>query len=147
LSSEPQRSLQIRPPSVRVADTAASGLGVFAARDFEPGEIVEVAPVLLLPDGQSGLPERLRRRTYAWGVLSGAGGGVEAVVWGYGSLYNHANPACMSYSADVERTCIVYRAERAIRAGEELTINYECQGGGIASDGDGWQTRHGIHLA
>jgi hypothetical protein len=135
-----------RPPDVYVADTRSMGRGVFAARAFRAGEIVEEAPVLVLHSGQDSLPMLLRQRTFSWGELAGADDGSEALVWGYGSLYNHANPANLEFAAQPESGTMVYRAARDVAADEELTINYESTGGGAVASGDRWARRHGIEL-
>lgn len=135
-----------RPPEVYIDDTATKGRGVFAARAFRAGEVIEAAPVLVLRAGQDALPMVLRQRTFAWGSLSGAGDGSEAIVWGYGSLYNHASPSNLEFAADPATLTMVYRAVRDIAAGDELTINYESDAGGATSSGDRWSQRHGIQL-
>jgi hypothetical protein len=136
---------KIEPGVIHVAETGTEiGLGVFAGRSFEPGEVVEVAPALLLPDGHDGLPQLLKTRTFNWGRLTELNNGCEAVVWGYGSLYNHANPANMSYAADVDRSALVFTAARAIEAGDQLTINYNGVGGAPDSGDTNWFLRHGI---
>lgn len=137
--------LRITPPDVYVADTGtAKGRGVFAARNFRSGEVIELAPVLVLPNGRKGLPQNLLQRTFCWAILAGSGGDAEAVVWGYGSLYNHANPANMSYRGDMEERIIRYVAARDITRDEELTINYSGGGGAPVSDDNSWFERHQI---
>lgn len=64
--------------------------------------------------------------------------GVFAVALGYGSLYNHANPANLRYSADLDGEALRFVAARAIRSGEELTINYNDAGGDVVSSDDNW---------
>jgi SET domain-containing protein len=135
-----------RPPDVYVADTGTMGLGVFAARAFRAGELVEEAPVLVLRSGQDALPMLLRQRTFSWGELTGTRDGSEAIVWGYGSLYNHASPSSLEFAARPETGTMVYRAARDIAADEELTLNYEGDGGSSTATGDRWARRHGIEL-
>ena len=45
---------RIHPPDVYVADTlTGKGRGVFAGRDFREAEVVEVAPVIVIENGDN----------------------------------------------------------------------------------------------
>jgi hypothetical protein len=59
-------------------------------------------------------------------------------------MYNHANPANMSYQADPVALTLVFTAARDINRGEELTINYNARGGGPVWHDDNWFEREGI---
>ena len=48
----------------------------------------------------------------------------DAVVLGYGSLMNHDYSANTSYTRNLEHNTITFRCVKAVRRGEELTINY-----------------------
>jgi hypothetical protein len=49
----------------------------------------------------------------------------QAVALGLGSLFNHSTlDQNVGWNRDVKAQCIVYRALRDIKAGEELCINY-----------------------
>ena len=49
----------------------------------------------------------------------------QAVALGLGSLFNHSSlQQNLGWSRDLTGQCIVYKALRDIRAGEELCINY-----------------------
>lgn len=49
----------------------------------------------------------------------------QAVALGLGSLFNHSSlQQNVGWSRDVNGQCIVYKALRDIKAGEELCINY-----------------------
>jgi hypothetical protein len=99
-----------------LADTGnVKGLGVFAARDLEPGEAVEIAPVVRI-----------------------------ASALGYGGMYSHANPANLRFAACMDDTAISFVAVRAIASGEELTINYTGAGGDPESDSDNGFRSFGI---
>lgn len=120
-----------------VRDTGtARGRGVYAARDIEQGEIVEVCPVLFVASRFDDLPMELKRAVFAWGPLTGTEGNVIAL--GYGGIYNHANPANLRYDGDAESGCLVFCAAVAIATGTEMTINFNCLGGGNVSDQDTW---------
>jgi len=108
---------------VYVGSTEKRGRGVFARRDISVGELIEVCPVIAMDetDGQ-----RLLDRTglfnyyFAWGRHEESA----AVALGYGSLYNHSYHANADHVRDVAGGEIRIYACRAIRGGEEITINY-----------------------
>ena len=138
---------RIHPPDVYVADTrTARGRGVFAGRAFRKGEVVEVAPVIVLENREVELIGNTVLRTYDfdWRVLAGTGHPATAIAGGYGSLYNHSNPANLRYRADPDTPALVFTAVRAIECGEELTINYNARGGGAAWHDDNWFEQEGV---
>lgn len=138
--------MQIEPPRVYVRDTGtAKGLGVFAARPFAVGEVVEECPVLLFKKPYEVLHKELKNYVFHWPVPEGAAA-TQALALGYGSLYNHANPSNLRYETDRERRVMRYVAVREIAAGEELTINYNADDGAPVSDDEWWFEEKGIKL-
>ncbi len=136
--------LKIGAAPVWVQDTGTPrGRGVFAARNFAVGEVVEHAPVLVLDCSHYDLPPLLQKYTFSWKGLTGVHEG-QAIALGYGGLYNHASPANLRYQADSENQCILFVAECPIQAGEELTINYNGVGGSAYSENDRWFTAHAV---
>ncbi|HUF32685.1 MAG TPA: SET domain-containing protein [Acidimicrobiales bacterium] len=103
-----------------VAPSGIQGNGVFAARAFETGDLVERAPVLVCPAPQ----ESLLEETDLWGFYFDWGGGAVAIALGFGSLYNHAWRANCRYEHDVELGIVDFYAVRPITPGEEVTVNY-----------------------
>ena len=136
----------IEPAALVIRDTGtAKGKGVFAQRAFRAGEVVEAAPVLVLKCDFDDLPELLKTYVFDWATLAGVPGS-HAVALGFGSMYNHDNPATMCYTADARAGVMRYVAARDIAAGEELTINYNAEGGVHECDDDNWFERNDIAL-
>jgi SET domain len=136
----------VPPQGLYVADTGtAKGRGVFAARAFEDGELVEAAPVIVCEGRVQTLPSAIRELLFDWRTLGGADriGGAHGLVLGYGSLYNHDNPANLRYEADPREPVLRFVATRRIAPGEELTINYHEAGGTDASAQNPWFARRG----
>ena len=52
-----------------------------------------------------------------------------ALALGYGSLYNSANPSNMRFEADASQLALRFIANQDIDVDEELTINYDGEGG------------------
>lgn len=104
-----------------VADSALGGRGVFAAVAIAAGDVVEVAPVIVVPASEVESLEAspLRDHWYGW-----TDDGDAAVAFGHASFYNHAtDPTCLYEAHDV-LDALVVRTRRDVAAGEELTIDY-----------------------
>ena len=138
--------LALKPPSVYVKDTGtAKGRGVFAARPFGAGETVEECPVILLRKPYAALHKELKTVVFHWPVPEGARA-TQALALGYGSLYNHANPSNLRYERDAGALLMRFVAVREITTDEELTINYNADGGAPVSDDEWWFDEKGIKL-
>jgi SET domain-containing protein len=107
---------------IEIREVAGKGRGVFARRDFKRGELVEAAPVIVIPDEEVDLIEKtaLADYYYKWGNSH------FALVLGYGSLYNFSATPNLSFKPDLESKVMLYRARKSIRKEQELTINYLC---------------------
>lgn len=134
----------IAPPLVVVKETGTpKGRGVFAGRDYRVGDLIEESPVVFIEAPFDELPSAMRTIVFNWGALSGSRPG-HALALGYGSLYNHDNPANMRYAADPHRRLLRFVAARDIGRGEELTINYNAVGGGAEWRDDNWFERMAV---
>ena len=91
-----------------------------ASRDIKKGEIIESCPVILVPMAEYDHLESsiLRNYEFDWNEE------FEAVVLGYGSLFNHSFDANVTFEPDEEKKVMNYIADRDIRKDEELFINY-----------------------
>lgn len=95
------------------------GRGVFAAENIKKGEVIEMAPILVL--------EFSDFVDTKWNLL------FEYYFWlddfvvlalGYGSMYNHSeNPNC-EYKIDKENETITFAALKDIQKDEEILFNY-----------------------
>jgi hypothetical protein len=134
----------IFPVEAVVKDTESlKGRGVFANKAFIAGELVETCPVIVLYQSFELLAPKIQKVVYNWGSLAKTGQ-CTALVLGYGSLYNHNNPANMRYEADVENETLNYFAVSDIADGEELTVNYNNTNGQPESDDDVWFDSRGV---
>jgi SET domain-containing protein len=138
--------MALRPPSVYVKDTGTPrGRGVFAGRAFGAGEVVEECPVVLLRKTYEGLHKELKTMVFYWDQPEGSAS-TQALALGYGTLYNHSNPANLRYVTDRDDLLIRLIAVRDIHPDEELTINYNADGGAAASEDEWWFEEKGIEL-
>ena len=125
-----------------VAEAGAHGRGVFTDRAIPRGVTVEIAPVIAIPPSQvndlSGTA--LYDYWFAWGEDNHGA----AVATGFGSLYNHSFAANAVYYKDLTAGRLEFRAEQAIAAGEQVTIDYT---GGDATAVPLWfEPRTDVHV-
>ncbi len=106
--------------AVYVARSRIDGVGVFAARAFDAGDLLECCPVIVCPPPDEALVEQtsLRGLYFTWKDDA------IALALGFGSLYNHSWQPNAAYEHDYRRRLVVYRAVRPIAPGDEVTINY-----------------------
>ena len=108
--------------TIETRETPNRGRGVFACRDFAPGELIERTPVIVITpaDWPSVAPTVVADYVFNFGPEKDHA----AIALGLGSLYNHSYSPNARYLKDWERREIRFVAVQAIRAGEEITVNY-----------------------
>jgi uncharacterized protein len=114
--------MSLQQAAIYVAASELHGKGVFAARDIEAGEVIEVCPILLIPKAQL---IHIRQTVlddyyFDWGEA----GEWYALCLGYGSLYNHSYEPNAEYGMDFEAQTIDFYCLKNIEAGHEILINY-----------------------
>ena len=109
-------------PAIELRRTARRGRGVFACRAFKPDDLIEEAPVVLVAEAH----RRLLARTALKDYYFNWGNGWIAVAFGLGSFYNHADMPNAEFRCCPATETIRFTAARAIRAGEEIRIDYDC---------------------
>ncbi|MGH8290136.1 MAG: hypothetical protein ACREV7_14095 [Steroidobacteraceae bacterium] len=93
-----------------------------------------------------GLPKDFKRRTFDWSGLIAKRKGQLAFPLGYGSMYNHANPANLTYSGLRSTNVLMFVSVQTVEAGAEPTINYDERSGFNASAESSWAKPNGIEL-
>src|SRR5215217_6173041 len=127
-----------------IKDTGTpKGRGVFAGRKISVGEVVEVCPIVILQSGWPGLSPELERLVFDWGYLTQKEPAI-CLALGWGSMYNHGNPANIRYVAVADKLQLHLISARVIEIDEEFTINYQSPGGGIISTKNEWFQSNGI---
>lgn len=102
------------------------GRGVFALKNIKKGETIEVSPVVTVPatsiptDGEA--PDG-----YVLDWDPDTKGEEHCMPLGYIMMYNHNSTPNMRLENDMEEYTITAFALRDIKAGEELTWNYNCE--------------------
>jgi SET domain-containing protein len=107
---------------IRVGASKGKGRGVFALRQIAEGEVIEQAPVLVVPsrEWRHICQTVLYNYCFGWGADSEDA----ALALGFGSLYNHSYQPNAIYIKRHAEVMIDFVALRQIAPGEEITINY-----------------------
>lgn len=112
-------------PQIEMRFSELHGCGIFAARDFKEGELIEVSPCLTIDMNQ------ILMGTLGDYFFQGYAENVVEVALGFGSIYNHMDEPNVLYSRSKTsgapgpmRYSQQHTAARDIAAGEELFISY-----------------------
>lgn len=117
-----KRNLRMILPTLVIAPTSEKGRGVFTTADIEKGAIVEIAPVIVMTREERKLLDQTLLHDYIFEWGRDPKGCCMAL--GYIPVYNHSYRSNCEYEMDYEEELITVRAVRFIKAGEELSINY-----------------------
>lgn len=105
-----------------VGPTPGRGRGVFATAPIGKGEIIELAPVIVIPAEQWHHVEPTVLALYIFNF--GPEGEHAAIALGYGSLYNHSYAPNAEYKKCWEERLIHFTALQNIAESDEITVNY-----------------------
>ena len=97
------------------------GRGIFSKKKIQPNEIIEVSPIIKIPESQTNLIDKTKIHDYYFLMPDKSIG----VALGYGSLYNHSFSPNAKYEAD-ENNCeqLIFRCIKEINIGDEIRVNY-----------------------
>lgn len=118
--------MSLHIPSLYIAPSPDRGRGVFSGESLQPGDVIEICPVVVLPPED--LPaihgSQLHDYYFLWGELQDR----PAIALGYGSLYNHSESPNAEYEFDFEEQVITIYCLKPIHPGEEITFHYQPDG-------------------
>jgi SET domain-containing protein len=101
-------------PNIKIRESSKGGRGIFATRDYQKDEIIEVCPLIHQEDNFQGL-----MRDYLFTYKDNK----KAVAFGYCSMYNHDDNNNASWSI-INSEQMKITANREIKAGEEICVSY-----------------------
>ena len=107
---------------IHVRDAGSMGRGVFTSKPIKANTIIERSPVVVLSKSDRLELEKtlLNNYIFEWGPR----GTSCCVALGYISVYNHSFTSNCEYEMHFDEEVIAVKTMRAIKAGEELFINY-----------------------
>lgn len=105
-----------------IAEVKDKGRGVFTDKNIPDNIIVEISPVVVMTGEERQFLDQTRLHDYifVWGENQDQC----CMALGYIPLYNHAYQSNCEYFMDYKKATISIKTVRPIKAGEELTINY-----------------------
>ena len=108
--------------AVYVKNTGSRGRGVFTRTGLRKNTVIEIAPVIVMSKEDRGFLDRtlLHDYIFEWGRRQQEC----CMALGYVPLYNHSYESNCEYEMNFEKQLITVRTVRAVKAGEELFINY-----------------------
>lgn len=108
--------------SLFVAPSSLGGRGVFTTEDIKKGSIVEICPVIVLPETDRSHLDQTKLHDYyfIWGDADEQC----AIILGFGSIYNHSYQPNAEYNPDFPGKTLSFYALEKIKAGSEITVNY-----------------------
>ena len=111
-----------RIPTLYMAPSGIHGRGVFAGEEIMEGALIEICPVIVLPEAETKIIHGtvLHDYYFLWGDAQKE----SAIVLGFGSIYNHSYQPNAKYLLDYEQHTVDFYAIKNIGPGEEITINY-----------------------
>ena len=107
---------------IALGESHGKGRGVFAQRKIHRGEVIEEAPVVVMPATEIEHLDKTVLQDYYF--LWGENEDEAAVMFGLCSLCNHSYQPNAVFNLNPEKLTIEFVALREIDAGEEITTNY-----------------------
>ncbi|MFT3846940.1 MAG: SET domain-containing protein [Lacibacter sp.] len=108
-----------------IDQTESKGRGVFTNEKIEAGDIIEIAPVIVMTAEERILLDQTLLHDY---IFEWGGDKKQcAMALGWIPVYNHSYSSNSEYFMDFEEEAMFIKAVRDIEAGEEVTINYNGQ--------------------
>lgn len=112
----------MRLNSLFIAEVEGKGKAVFTNENIEANTIIEIAPVLVMSSDERTLLDQtlLHDYIFVWGAKQDQC----ALALGWISIYNHSYRSNSEYFMDFEENSMFIKTVIKIKAGEEITINY-----------------------
>lgn len=109
--------------SIYIAETENKGRGIFTRKAIKAETVVETSPVIVMSTAHRKLLDQTLLHDYIF-EWQPEGEEMCCMALGWVPLYNHAYESNCEYFMNYDDNTIYIQAVRDIKAGEELTINY-----------------------
>jgi uncharacterized protein len=107
---------------LQIAPILNKGNGIIALKNIAAHTVIELSPVIIMTAAERKLLDKTELYNYifVWGNAENQC----CMAQGYVSIYNHAVPSNAEYFMDFEDATIAIKTVKKIKAGDEITINY-----------------------
>jgi uncharacterized protein len=108
---------------LQIAKTNNKGNGIIALKNIPAHTEIELSPAIIMTAKERKLLDKTELYNYifVWGHNEDEC----CMAQGYISIYNHACPSNSEYFMNFDDNTILIKTVRNIKAGEEITINYQ----------------------
>ena len=118
----PQSAILMSAQGLYIKSTKRKGRGVYCDRPILKDEIIEECPLLIIPGNEYDRFETTKLADYFFTFDKSAN--TQALVLGFGSIYNHKRLANANYWIDMEARTMTIDAAEYIDKHMEICINY-----------------------
>ncbi|MBT8218448.1 MAG: SET domain-containing protein-lysine N-methyltransferase [Bacteroidia bacterium] len=109
-------------PGLYLSQSEHRGRGVFCWEDLKSKDLIEICPLIMIPEEDVQRIHESILHDYYFEYPEPKGSACIAL--GYGCLYNHSSHPNAEVAYDMEDQCIHIISTDAIRAGDEILIDY-----------------------
>jgi uncharacterized protein len=113
----------MRCPDLYIDAVEGKGRAVFTLKPLAADLIIEVAPVIVMPNADRQLLDKTLLHDYIFEWTPEEEKKC-CMALGYVPIYNHSYTSNCEYFMDYDNDTIMIKTVRDIKAGEEMTINY-----------------------
>jgi len=110
-------------PHLYIGETASKGRGVFTEKAIKSGTVIETSPVIVMPNEHRQLLDQTLLHDYIF-EWQPDGANMCCMALGWIPLYNHSYTSNCEYFMNYDNQTMYIETVKAIKPGEELTINY-----------------------
>ena len=120
----------IRPPEkVELRQIEGKGMGVFSIAPIAKGETIEVCPARPITNAEAEAVDKIAKTItqyyFIWDEEDPEACG--AIVFGYGSIYNHSSTPNIDCEKDFENRLMRFFSMEDIPVGTELCFDYDVE--------------------
>ena len=117
-----KKTLSVRGDGICMVKTKDRGRGIVAERNFKKGDIIEVAPVVVIRESEKKYIKKTELFNYYFDC--GTDSKKAAICLGLGSIYNHSWTPNAMYRYREKDEVLVFTAIKSIKKGEEICTSY-----------------------
>ncbi len=110
-------------PQLYIGETASKGRGVFTRKTIKKDTVIETAPVIVMTEKDRHLIDQTLLHDYIF-EWQPDGANMCCMALGWIPMYNHSYRSNCEYAMNYDDQTMFIQTVRDIKAGEELTINY-----------------------